>query len=101
MITMKLKAVKGEDTRLGLRFGPSEHVTAVEGSLVSRDADENRICVTTNKRVIWLDDRYPGRPLLSWEHMRAQDLTLRASTCWLGSSEKCSKFIILFDADAL
>lgn len=33
-------------------------------------------CVTTTGHVIWLDDRYPRRPLLGFKHHRGRDMTL-------------------------
>lgn len=43
----------------------------------------------TTKEVLWLDERYPGRPLLGIQHGREFDRTLDICTAMLSSSMSC------------
>ena len=47
-----------------------------------------RLCSTSH--IIWLDSRYPGKPLLSYKHHRQYDRTLQTSTIFLDGPRKLS-----------
>ncbi|KAL0946619.1 hypothetical protein HGRIS_012815 [Hohenbuehelia grisea] len=54
---------------------PDEVITCIEGS-----QDDFMTRVATTSQVLWIDERYPGRPLLGIEHHRHFDRGLRINT---------------------
>ncbi|PAV24002.1 hypothetical protein PNOK_0107000 [Pyrrhoderma noxium] len=46
-------------------------------SLCHANAD-HLFCVATTNQVMWVDDRYPSKPLLGWKHRRVYDRKLTA-----------------------
>jgi hypothetical protein len=69
-----------------MELTPKERITALEAKSSDGNIDSHLITITTDKRIIWLDDRYLATPLISWEHNRAGDITLKATSCSMGSS---------------
>lgn len=47
----------------------------------------NLHCVSTTKEVIWLDQRFPKRPLLGWNHHRRFDRSLNVENLTFDESE--------------
>lgn len=41
-------------------------------------------CICTTEAIMWLDERKPGRPALSWLHNRGPDPTLGILACDAG-----------------
>ncbi|KAF8447531.1 hypothetical protein L210DRAFT_3472417 [Boletus edulis BED1] len=79
---------------------PSTIVTSFESPLhdyISR--------ITTTADVIWLDDRFRGRPLLSYKHNRSFDRTLRVLTANLSGASlslltsQRNGFVTLYDVN--
>jgi hypothetical protein len=82
----RLTPYQGGPASLGMELTPKERITALEARTSDGIIDPHLITITTDKRVVWLDDRYLAAPLISWEHNRARDATLKATSYSLGSS---------------
>ncbi|KAI5121668.1 hypothetical protein M0805_002744 [Coniferiporia weirii] len=76
------KFVKMFDTRVAvdssdlLNYDDGRHVI----TSICRTQIDHLYCISTTSRVIWVDERYPGQPLLGWKHHRAFDRTLNVQT---------------------
>ncbi len=57
---------------------PTETITAIEG----QDGHMIRLCSTS--RLLWIDHRFPKKPLLGYQHNRRYDRTLESRTLRLG-----------------
>ncbi|KAF9053864.1 hypothetical protein BDZ89DRAFT_1032274 [Hymenopellis radicata] len=79
------KVLRHLDTRVDEKFNelfslhePSETITAIEG----QDGHMIRLCSTS--RLLWIDRRFPKKPLLGYQHYRRYDRTLESRTMRLG-----------------
>lgn len=81
---LDLLDIRGGPATRGLNLAGKEKFAGLEARPSNLSVNLHLVTVATNKRVIWLDDRYLTTPLLSWEHNRADDLTLATSTYTLG-----------------
>ena len=60
---------------------PGEHVAGIEGP-----QEDHLISFVTTSEVIWIDERFPRKPLLGYEHGREFDKTLAVQTLSFTSS---------------
>lgn len=47
---------------------------------VEDDDGSNAIRVCSTREILWIDKRFPGKPLLGYRHGRNRDRTLRTHT---------------------
>ncbi|KAJ3796954.1 hypothetical protein GGU11DRAFT_745670 [Lentinula aff. detonsa] len=66
---------------LGIATGTNEKLTGIEDS-----GDNFLVSLASTERILWLDRRFPGRPLLGIKHRRNYDRTLAVHTVTIRGS---------------